>query len=50
MKRNFLDSSKKYKLSELECELVSLFRELKKSEQRKLFKLLFDYVFNKKEI
>lgn len=40
MKGDFIDFTKKHKLSEQECELVSMFRMLRKSQKATIIKLL----------
>lgn len=44
MKGDFLDFTKEHKLSETECELITMFRTLNKTQQQIVFKMLFDVV------
>lgn len=47
MKGDFLDFTKEHKLSEMECELITMFRVLNKTQQQVVFKMLFDTVSDK---
>lgn len=47
MKGDFLDFTKEHKLSEIECELITMFRCLNKTQQQVVFKMLFDVISEK---
>lgn len=47
MKGDFLDYTKEHKLSEMECELITMYRTLNKTQQQIVFKMLFDTVLEK---
>ena len=47
MKGDFLDFTKEHKLSETECELITMFRCLNNTQQQVVFKILFDVISEK---
>ncbi|MBP0957494.1 MAG: hypothetical protein J5997_09020 [Oscillospiraceae bacterium] len=44
MKGDFLDPSIEHKLTEMECELITMYRVLNPTEQKAYFKMLFDLI------
>lgn len=47
MKGDFLSPEKEHKLSEMECELITMYRVLNPTEQKAYFKMLFDLIATK---
>ena len=47
MKGDFLSPEKEHKLSEMECELITMYRVLNPTEQKAYFKMLFDLIVAK---
>lgn len=47
MKGDFLDFTKEHRLSEMECEIITMFRILSKTQQQIVFKMLFTIVSDK---
>ena len=47
MKGDFLDFTKEHKLSEIECELITMYRMLSETQRQVVLRLLFDIVSKK---
>ena len=50
MKGDFLDFEKEHKLSEMECELITMFRTLSKMKQQAVFKSVFQLTVQQNEL